>query len=133
MKLINTNSIRQYGLYYPELSYQITGILYEVHNTLGRYAREKQYCDLLELKLKEANTPYQRELRISDSGNITDFIIDGKIILELKAKRLFTKGDYEQIQRYLQETQLKLGLLINFRNQYIKPMRIVKIDKVLQY
>ena len=115
-------------LIYPELSYKINGILFSTHNELGQYAREKQYGDVVERKLKEEKVIYKRECRISDSGNITDFIIDNKIDLELKAKRLLTKEDYEQVQRYLQETQLKLGILVNFRNKYIKPVRIVRID-----
>ena len=40
-------------LVYPELSYQIVGILYGAHNELGRYNNEKQCADLLEQKLKE--------------------------------------------------------------------------------
>jgi len=38
------------------------------------------------------------------------------------------RGDFEQTQRYLQETQLKLGLLVNFRDDFLKPIRIVRID-----
>ncbi|MFA5991617.1 MAG: GxxExxY protein [Candidatus Doudnabacteria bacterium] len=126
MKLINTNSIRQHGFFYPELSYSLNGILFSVHNELGAYAREKQYSDVIQNKLKEAGIAYKRECRIANSGNIADFIIDEKIILELKAKRVLVKDDYNQLQRYLQETQLKLGVLVNFRNQYIKPIRVVK-------
>ncbi len=130
MKLINTNSIREYGFFYPELSYNINGILFQTHNTLGAYSKEKQYSDLIESILKEKNINYKRECRIGDSGNIVDFIIENKIILELKAKRILTREDYDQLQRYLQETQLKLGMLVNFRNQYIKPIRVVKRDAV---
>ncbi|MDP3725798.1 MAG: GxxExxY protein [bacterium] len=115
-------------LLYPELSYTLTGVCFSVHNELGSYAREKQYGDLIELKLKESSISYQRECRISDSSNIIDFIIDNKILLELKAKRILAKTDYYQTQRYLQETRLKLALLVNFRNKFIKPVRIVRID-----
>ncbi len=117
-------------LMYPELSYVLNGILFAVHNEVGLYGRKKQYGDLIEIKLKESNLSYVRECRISDTGNIVDFIIDNKIVLELKTKRILTKDDYEQTQRYLQQTQLKLGILVNFRNKYIKPSRIVKIDTI---
>ena len=113
---------------YPELSYKINGVLFSTHNELGQYAREKQYGDVIERKFVEESIIYKRECRVSESNNITDFIVDNKIILELKSKRILTKDDYEQIQRYLQETQLRLGILVNFRNTYIKPVRIVKID-----
>lgn len=116
------------NLIYPQLSYKINGILFSVHNELGCYAKEKQYGNILKKKLKEQNIKYQREIIIGNSGNIVDFIIDHKILLELKAKRSLIREDFEQTQRYLQETQLKLGILINFRNQYLKPIRIIRID-----
>lgn len=111
-----------------DLTYQINGILFAVHNELGCYAKEKQYCDILERLLKEKRINYTREKHIGDSGNILDFIIEGKLILELKAKRVITKDDYYQTQRYLQETGLDLALLVNFRDKYIKAKRIVRIE-----
>lgn len=120
----NTNN----KLIHPELSYVLTGILFAAHNELGPYAREKQYGDLIEKKLKTTNILYKRELTIGDSNNIIDFLIDNKIILEIKAKRILIKEDYYQTQRYLQETKIKLALLVNFRNKYLKPTRIVRID-----
>lgn len=119
----NTNKI-----IYPELSYIITGICFEVHNELDRFSREKQYGDLLEKKLKEIKIPYKRELMIGESGNTVDFLIDDKLIIELKAKRIITKEDYFQLQRYLQTLNIKLGILINFREKYLSPKRIIKID-----
>jgi GxxExxY protein len=113
---------------YPELSYLITGVLFSVHNELGQYGKEKQYGDLLEQKLREANLSFKREVSVGDSGNILDFVVENKIALELKATRLILKEHYRQLQNYLQQTGLKLGLLVNFRDGFIKPRRVIRID-----
>jgi len=113
---------------YPELSYTLVGILFSTHNEIGPFAREKQYNDLIETKLKESKIPYKREFIISDSGNILDFLIDNKIILETKATRIITKEHYRQIQNYLQATGVKLGILVNFSNRYVKPIRVLRMD-----
>lgn len=118
------------GLLYPELSYLITGICFEIHNKLGRYGRERQYCDLIEEKLKDIKLPYHREFNVAGTGNRVDFLIDDKIVLEAKAKQFILKEDYYQLQRYLQSLNKRLGLLINFQNRYLKPLRIVKIDTI---
>lgn len=117
---------------YPKESYILTGIFYSVHNKLGRFCREKQYSDELEkeLKLKEVN--YVREFRLKDlgdkiEGNITDFMIDDKILIDLKAKNFITKDDYYQMLRYLKSSGLKLGLVVNFRSTYLKPKRIINL------
>lgn len=113
---------------YPELSYTVTGICFTTHKELGRFARERQYCDLFEEKLKAAQISYQRELRVGDSGNILDFLIDSKIVFEAKAKRILLPEDYRQIQNYLQMTNLQLGLLVNFHTEHILPKRIIRIE-----
>lgn len=115
-------------LLYPELSYSVAGICFSAHNELGPYAREKQYGDIIERLLTERSIPFQKEYVIGSSGNILDFLIDQKIILEIKAKRILTREDYEQAQRYLQVTGMRLALLVNFRNKYLKPVRVIKID-----
>ena len=119
---------------YRDLSYRINGLLFDVHNALGRFCREKQYGDALEHLLKESNVAFEREKSIplplvnNSETNKADFVIENSIHLELKAKPMITKEDYAQIQRYLQAGKIKLGLLINFRSKYLKPIRIIRLN-----
>ncbi len=114
-----------------DLSYKITGFCFRAHQILGRFCREKQYGDTLEDLLKNGKTQYRREFEIknfnelSPKGNKVDFLIEDKVILDIKAKRFITKDDYFQMQRYLKGADLELGLIVNFRSPHLKPKRII--------
>ncbi len=113
---------------YRELSYKITGFLFQAHKDLGRFRKEKQYGDYIEDLLKANKVDYQREYRIITQEkvrDIADFIIDNKIILELKAKDFIINEDYDQIKRYLITLNLKLGLLVNFRQTRVSVKRVL--------
>ena len=117
---------------YPELSYKLTGLCYEVQGKLRRFCSEKQYSDALEVLLKKNGIVFQREKFIpiqfeeeSIQGIFPDFLIENSIIVDLKAKKFITKDDYNQMMMYLQLLNKKLGLIVNFRNTYIKPKRIL--------
>ena len=119
-------------LLYPELSYKLVGFCFQVHNELGHFAREKQYSNRLEQLLVLGNIQYQREVEINFQatnyevgGNVADFLIEEKIILECKAKSCLTRKDYYQVQRYLRATNKELGLLVNFNEKYLKPKRVL--------
>lgn len=114
---------------YPELSYVINGLCFNVHNKLGRFSREMQYANELEEELIKNNIKYKRENRNIKNGkftgNIIDFIIEDKAVIELKAKSVVTKEDYYQTKRYLIDSNIKLGLIVNFRDSYLKPKRVL--------
>lgn len=119
-------------LIYKELSFRITGLLFKTHNTLGRFCRERQYSDFFEGLLKEAGLGYEREKSIPIAGienkntNKVDFAVEGKILTDFKAKPVVTKEDYYQMNRYLEASGFKLGLIVNFRNQYLKAIRVIR-------
>ena len=119
-------------LLYPNLSYDLVGLCYNTHNEIGGFAREKQYADVFEQKLKEAGIQFKREFPISDTGNTVDFLIEEKIILEFKAKRFLSPGDFVQTQRYLQATGVRLGILVNFGAKYVQAERVVLIERTAQ-
>ena len=111
-----------------ELSYKITGLLFRTHDQLGRYCREKLYGDLLEKLLKENSINFQREYPIIIDGrktNFIDFYIENSLLLDIKCKPFITKEDYYQMKRYLGLCKLELGMIVNFRNKYLMPKRIL--------
>ena len=123
-------------LLYPELSYELNGILFKVHNDLGRFCNEKQYGDAIEKILKEKEIPYHREYVIPQSfdgemkgRNKVDFLIKGKIILEMKTKSHIERRDYFQIKRYLTAANLELGILVNFQCYHLVPKRVISRTK----
>ena len=119
-------------LIYPELSYKINGILFAVHDELGQFRNENQYCDLIENYFKKFKIKYEREkiLPLSFENelkgrNKIDFFIEDKVILEAKAKRFLTKEDYYQVKRYLVSLDKKLAIMVNSRRKYITPKRVL--------
>jgi GxxExxY protein len=116
-------------LLYEKETFKLNGIAFRIQNQLTRFCREKQYCDLYEQELVIAKIPYQRELTIGDSGNRLDFLVFNHIPLEMKAKPFILKDDYYQMQRYLQALNEDLGLIYNFRDQFIKPKRVLRLTK----
>jgi len=124
--------IRKTKLVFPELSYKISGLLFKVHNELGRFCKEKSYSDAIEQLLLTSGLPFEREkkleIKMMDNfitKNWADFVIDGKIVLEIKAKRFVTREDYIQTARYLDFLNLPLGMLVNFNQKFLKPKRVL--------
>ncbi|MEK7618059.1 MAG: Holliday junction resolvase RuvX [Patescibacteria group bacterium] len=114
-----------------DLSYQITGLCFRVQRKLGRFCRERQYCDEFEDLLKFEKVNYKREYNIvqlnpkSPAGNKVDFYIAQKILVDFKAKNYITKEDYYQMLRYLFGANLELGMIVNFRDSHLKPKRVL--------
>lgn len=120
-------------LVYPQESYKIFGAIYEVHKRLGIGLLERAYQEAFEKELKFQGIPYEREKRYDlyyrdekmETFYIADFVCYGKIIVELKAVSELTDVHKAQVRNYLSITRYKLGILVNFNEQYIEPVRIL--------
>ena len=106
---------------HEELTEQIIGCSFKVHNELGAGFLEKVYQNALAVELKAAAIPFEQEypLSVLYHGHIVgeyvpDFIVDKKVIVELKAVSVLSKPHEVQLVNYLKATGLQVGLLINF-------------------
>lgn len=120
---------------YPELSYAIMGIVFEVHNALGGGLRENLYEKAIQKCLNDKGLRYQKQLKIpvkfknEKVGNrFLDFLIEDKIVLELKSGDRFRKANLEQVYEYLKYSGVRLGILVNFGREEVKYKRIVNLN-----
>ena len=121
-------------LIYPELSYKIIGLLYDVSNRLGSGYKEKYYQRALATEFKKAKLNFTEQVRIpliyngTKIGNyILDFLIENKVALEIKKDNRFSRTNIEQVMAYLKTFKLKLGILANFTSEGVKYRRILNI------
>lgn len=111
---------------YADQCFIITGVCFYVQNRMGRFAKEKQFCDCFEERAREVKMPCRRELLATATGNRIDFVLFDKILLEIKAKPFLNQDDFAQVQRYLKTLNLNLGLLVNFWAKSALPHRVLR-------
>lgn len=112
---MNKPPLKRNDLIYPELCYMIVGVLFDVWNTVGYGHREKYHQNAVVEGLKAAKLSFQREMptpllyQNKQIGKyILDFLIENKIVLELKVRDFFSQKDLKQTYAYLKANQLKL-------------------------
>jgi GxxExxY protein len=117
---------------YRELSYQIVGCAIAVHRTLGPGFPEAVYERALELEFGKQGLSFERQksYRVTYEGKPVgdfraDFVVDGKVIVELKAVTEIPRVFERQVHSYLQVSGLRLGILINFGQEKLATKRIV--------
>ena len=114
MKKLDTNSDM----------YRIVGCALKVYNTLKSGYLESVYEKALEWELLEAGFSVKRQVRIPvfykgiELGKdfIADLVVNGSVIVELKAVSCLSKAHEKQIESYLKSTGMTDGLLVNFGN-----------------
>ncbi len=110
-----------------ELTYKIIGCAMNVHNKLGPGFQEVIYQRCLAIELKKANLDYEREKEqkifydeIEVGTRRADFIVEGKVIVELKALVNLEDVHLAQAKNYVVAYDFPIGLLINFGSQSLQ-------------
>jgi GxxExxY protein len=127
----------------PELKYQditekIIGAAFEVHKFLGNGFPEVIYQRALAIEFERCWLNYQREIEQEIyyrdvpepiGKRRADFVVEGKILVELKAVSELTDAHLAQALNYLKAYRLEVGLLINFGSKSMEFKRVVLTQK----
>lgn len=106
--------------------FAIMGAAFEVYNTMRHGFAEPVYQELLEIEFGLRNIPFeaQKDILITYKGRQirhtyrADFIVFGKIIVEIKALDKLTGREESQLLNYLKATGMQVGLLLNFGSSH---------------
>lgn len=106
---------------YSDLTGKIIKAFYKVYNELGYGFLEKVYENALKTELRKQGLKCVSQFPIKVFYNeilvgeyFADLIVEGKIILELKAAERISKAHELQLINYLRATKAEVGLLLNF-------------------
>lgn len=117
---------------YKDLSYKIIGCFYDVYNELGPAHKEQIYHEALKVIFTEKDIRYDEKkiIKMGFRGKEIgvyepDFIVEDKIIIEIKSVLNMPKVFEKQLYYYLSGTDYKVGYLVNFGNEKIDIRRRV--------
>ncbi|MEM7034059.1 MAG: GxxExxY protein [Chloroflexota bacterium] len=119
-------------LLYRDLTYKIIGAAITVHQELGQGFLEKVYESALahEFNLQNIRFQQQANLTVYYKDAIVgdyraDFLVEDKVVVELKATQRLVPVDEAQLLNYLKVTRYRIGLLLNFGTSSLEHKRRV--------
>jgi GxxExxY protein len=111
----------EHGLKHRDLTEKLIGIFFSIYNELGHGFLESVYEQAFSVSLAENGIFFQRQIALPvwfHGQKIGDFradlLVDGKVIVELKAGRAIDPSLEKQLLNYLRATDMEVGLLFNF-------------------
>ena len=124
--IINPNVI------YHELSYEIVKVAYDVFNAIGSDHPENVYQKAFAVAFEQRGIAYEEQVydKLEYAGKrvgfyYLDFLVEGKIVVELKVKQRLIKIDYDQVKKYLSSTGNKLGIIFAITKEGVKFQRVL--------
>ncbi|MBU1146893.1 MAG: GxxExxY protein [Candidatus Omnitrophica bacterium] len=117
---------------YKDLTYKVIGAVYEVHKDLSSVHKEIIYHKALAIELKNKNISFSEEksIDVKYKGKRIgvykpDFVIDDKVILEIKIAPAITKAMQDQVYYYVKGTKYNIVLLVNFGTSRVGIKRLI--------
>lgn len=117
---------------YSDLTQKIIGAAMEVHKTLGNGFQELIYQRALAIEFNDQKIIFIREKEmelfykgINIGSRRVDFLVEEKIMVELKAVEKIEDVHLAQTINYLEAYNLEIGLLINFGGKRLEFKRVV--------
>ena len=123
---------------YSEITKKIIGASFEVHKFLGNGFQEVIYQRALAYELFKAGLNFEREieqdifckeLHEPIGTRRADFVVEGKVLVEIKAIIELEEVHWAQILNYLRAYKIEVGLLINFGSKSLTFKRVVLSPK----
>ncbi|WP_376696902.1 GxxExxY protein [Wenzhouxiangella sp. EGI_FJ10305] len=115
-----------------DVSEKVIGCCYEVGNTLGAGFLESVYENALSVELVNQGIDHQRQVQVDVQYKGTlvgryqpDFLVEKRLVVEIKALRELTGQHQAQVLNYLKATGLDVGLLVNFGSPKVQVKRLV--------
>jgi len=123
-----TMTDRQMEYPHKELTERIIGAAIEVHRGLGPGLLESAYQSCLAKEFELQKIPFEREVPVPvvykgmqvDCSYRLDFLVDRKVVIEIKAVNAMAPIFEAQLITYLKLTGYPVGLLINFNVKLLK-------------
>lgn len=119
---------------YKDITEKIIGASFEVHNFLGNGFQEVIYQRALAYEMQKSGLTFAREIEqyifykdLKDpiGSRRADFVVEGKILVELKAIIQLEEVHWAQVLNYLKAYKLEVGLLLNFGSKSLTFKRFV--------
>jgi GxxExxY protein len=115
-------------LYEKDLTDKIIGAALDVHRALGPGLLESAYAACLAHELALRDVPFEKEKPLPvcykdvllDCGYRLDFLVDSKVIIELKSVDQLSPIHTAQLMTYLRLTGCQVGLLMNFNVEKLR-------------
>lgn len=117
---------------FHDLTHRLIGFSFDIFKQIGPRLPERIYQQAFENKLTDAGIPFSRECYckiVVDDKRVgsfrLDFLVENKIIVELKVRSSLLNKDIAQVLTYMRTNNIKLGLILLHTPNRVEVKRLI--------